>query len=111
MSSGLEKACLQPASVRPAGLTPFGTTAKTQRAESIARPATAAKAKRQPKDSPIQAESGKPKTEANDQPTKIKVMSRPRCSGGDMKPIAAAACGVKTAAPSMVAARIGQSAA
>ena len=66
---------------------------------------------RQPKVSPSQADIGMPSTEATDQPRKMKVIARPRCSGGAMQPIAAAACGVKTAAPSTVSARSGSSAA
>ena len=50
-----------------------------------------------------------PSTEASDQPRNTEVMARPRCSGGAIQPIAAAACGVNTAAPSMVSARSGSS--
>ena len=53
--------------------------------------------------------SGCRSTEAIDQPMKMKVMSRPRCSGALIAPIAAAACGVNAAAPSTVSARIGSS--
>jgi hypothetical protein len=42
-----------------------------------------------------------PNTLAADQPRKMKVMARARCSGGARAPIAAAACGVNTAAASM----------
>ena len=52
-----------------------------------------------------------PITEAIDQPMKMKVIAPPRCSAGAIAPIAAAACGVNTAAPSTVSARTGSSAA
>ena len=52
-----------------------------------------------------------PSTDASDQPRKMKVMARPRSAGGVSALIAAAACGVKTAAPSMHRQRTGSSAA
>jgi hypothetical protein len=64
---------------------------------------------RQPKVSPIQAAIGTPATDATDQPMKMNEIERPRSAGGVITPIAAAACGVNTAAPSTVAARTGQS--
>ena len=68
-------------------------------------------ATRQPKVSPSQAAIGMPSTEASDQPRNTKVIARPRSCSGAITPMAAAACGVNTAAPSIVAARTGQSAA
>jgi hypothetical protein len=82
----------------------------THTAEAAASSATAPKATRQPKVSPSQDAIGMPATEASDQPRNTKVMARPRCSGAVMWPIAAAACGVNTAAPSMHSARTGHSA-
>ena len=46
-----------------------------------------------------------PSTEATDQPRKMKVIARPRSAGGVRLPMAAAACGVNTAAPSIVTTR------
>ena len=66
-------------------------------------------AMRQPIASPTHAAIGTPSTDASDQPRKMKVMSRARCSGGAITPTAAAACGVKSAAPSIVIARTGNS--
>ena len=93
-----------------AGRTLAGTAAKTQTAPMAPSAATARNALRQPKVSPSHADAGMPITEASDQPRKMKVIAPPRCSGAVIAPIAAAACGVNTAAPSTVRARIGSSA-
>ena len=88
-----------------------GTVASTQTAATAPSAAIAKNALRQPKASPSQAEIGMPTTEAIDQPRKMKVIAPPRSAGGVIAPIAAAACGVKTAAPRTVRARTGRSAA
>ena len=94
-----------------AGRTRSGTVARTHAAPTAPIAAIAKKALCQPKVSPSQAEIGMPTTEAIDQPMKMKVIAPARCSGGVIAPIAAAACGVKTAAPRTVRARTGRSAA
>ena len=52
-----------------------------------------------------------PSTEARLQPRKMKLMWRPRSLSGAMTLMAAAACGVNTAAASTASARSGSSAA
>ena len=109
ISTGCVSSSRQAARDSAAGRTPSGTARHTQAAATTASTATAregpAPAERSRRCS---APSGMPSTEASDQPRKTKVMARPRCSGGAMWPIAAAACGVNTAAPSTLAARTGQ---
>ena len=109
ISSGLVNTSFQARSESAAGRMPTGNTAKTHTAASTASAATVKNETRQPKVSPSQADIGMPSTDATDQPRKMKVIARPRSCGAAMKPIAAAACGVNTAAASMVNARTGHS--
>ena len=111
ISIGLPRASRHAASVRDAGRTPAGSAASTQTAPAAPRAAMAKNATRQPKVSPSQADIGMPITEASDQPMKMNVIAPPRSAGGVIAAIAAAACGVNTAAPRTVRARIGRSAA
>lgn len=57
----------------------------------------------------MKAPSGMPSTEATDQPRKMKVMARPRCSVGTSWPTQAAACGVKIADGTSASTRSGSS--
>src|SRR5678816_880430 len=99
---GLRSRPFQSASESVGGRTPSGMTRWTQTAPIAASKAIAANDARQPMLSPIHEAIGTPITEAADQPLKIVMMARPRSAGGAITPIAAAACGVKTAAPSTV---------
>src|SRR6187455_1407351 len=111
ISTGLANAERQAASVSVGGRTFAGTVASTQTAAIAPSAAIAKNALCHPKASPSQAEIGMPTTEATDQPRKMKVIAPPRSAGGVIAPNAAAACGVKTAAPRTVRARAGRSAA
>ena len=111
ISTGCVNTSFQARADSAAGFTPLGSAAKTHSAAVQASSEMKPKATRQLKVSPSHEAIGMPSTEASDQPTKMKVMARPRCSGAAMKPTAAAACGVNTAAPSIVSARSGHSAA
>ena len=93
------------------GRTPAGSARHTPHAAAALSTATSAKAQRQPRVSATKLCAGMPSTEASDQPRKMKVIARPRCSGGASTLIAAAACGVNTAAASMLSTRTGSSAA
>ena len=65
---------------------------------------------RQPHVSPTHAPSGMPATDATDQPRNTNVMALPRLSGDTIRPILAAAWGVKMAGASMASTRSGSNA-
>jgi hypothetical protein len=87
------------------GTMPFGMLRHSQVALMSDSRLIKPKAYRHPHVPPSQAPRGVPKTEAIDQPKKMNVMARPRCSAGTSKPTQDAACGVKMAAPAMAIAR------
>ena len=93
-----------------AGFTPPGMLRHTQIALARLRMPIRPNAVRQPQIPPTSAPSGKPMTDASDQPRNTTVMARPRCSAGTSKPMHAAACGVKIAGAIMVITRTGSNA-
>ena len=88
---------------------PAGSARQTQAALMKPSSETPAKAQRQPAVSATHAVTGMPTTELMLQPKKMNAIARPRSAAGASAVIAAAACGVKTAAPSTASARAGSS--
>ena len=76
---------------------PLGRARHTHSALSRPSSATKAKALRQPSMPLIKLPSGIPRTDARDQPRKMKVMARPRWCAGTSRLTQAAAWGVKMA--------------
>src|SRR5262245_18599966 len=84
---------------------PPGTVAKTAVAASALAPASTKYVADHPRCAPNKLASGTPTASATDQPRKMNATDPARCSGAMNRPIALAACGVKTAAPPTIASR------
>jgi hypothetical protein len=88
---------------------PPGTVANTAAAAIALATASTKYVADHPKCAPDKLASGTPTASATDQPRKMNATDPARCSGAMNRPIALAACGVKTAAPPTIARRTASS--